>query len=112
MSGEDEYRAIPIVTTLELIGGKYKALILWALMDGRRRFGEIHCLMPSATSSMLSRQLKELEADGLVRKTVVSENPPWVEYSLTSLGTSLMPVIEEMALWGAAYLEMESSRAQ
>lgn len=100
----------PINRTIQLIGGKYKVYIVWRLMDGPMRFGELLSFFKGISAHILSRQLKEMEADGLVSRRVVSENPPWVEYSLTSTGITLLPVIEAMAEWGAAYQEMEREK--
>ena len=100
----------PINRTIQLIGGKYKVYIVWKLMDGPMRFGELLSFFEGISAHILSRQLKEMEADGLVSRRVVSENPPWVEYSLTSTGITLLPVIEAMAEWGAAYQEMEREK--
>ena len=100
----------PVETTLKLIGGKYKMYIIWRLMDGPKRFGELRTFFSGITAHILSLQLKELESDGLIRREVKSENPPWVEYSLTSTGVTLLPVIEAMAEWGAAYQEMEREK--
>lgn len=101
----------PLGRTLELIGGKYKPYIIWRLIDGPMRFGELQAFLSGVSAHMLSRQLKELERDSLIRREVKSEIPPWVEYSLTSTGMSLIPVIEAMSEWGAAYEEMERDRS-
>lgn len=100
----------PINRTIQLIGGKYKVYIVWKLIDGPMRFGELLSFFEGISAHILSRQLKEMEADGLVSRRVVSENPPWVEYSLTSTGITLLPVIEAMAEWGAAFQEMEREK--
>ena len=98
--------------TLQVIGGKYKMYIIWRLMDGPKRFGELRTFFSGITAHILSLQLKELESDGLIRREVKSENPPWVEYSLTSTGMSLLPVIDTIAEWGAAYIDMENEKAK
>lgn len=90
--------------TLELIGGKWKPLILYYLFGGTLRFGELKRLLPHVTQRMLTRQLRELERDGLVRREVFKEVPPRVEYSLTELGSSLKPLIEAMDAWGEVYV--------
>ena len=103
----------PISTTLDLLGGKYRVHIIWALVNGPKRFGQLHSsFFLDVNANVLSRQLKELEADGLVHRNVVSDNPPWVEYSLTTTGMSLIPVIDAMAEWGAAYIDMEREKAK
>ncbi len=94
----------PVGTTLDLIGGKYKALILWQLVDDVLRFGELHRLVPKATAKMLTQQLRELEESGLIIRKVYPVVPPKVEYSLSELGKSIRPILESMYDWGAQYL--------
>ncbi|MDR0819383.1 MAG: helix-turn-helix transcriptional regulator [Oscillospiraceae bacterium] len=94
----------PVDATLRLIGGKYKALILWHLIDSTLRFGELHKLIPQATPKMLTQQLRELEDNNLVVRKVYPVVPPKVEYSLTDFGLSLKPVLVVMFDWGADYL--------
>ena len=94
----------PVEETLELIGGKYKALILWHLSEQTLRFSELKKLLPNATAKMLTQQLRELEAHNLLHREVFPVIPPKVEYSLTELGRSLMPVLVAMRNWGAGYL--------
>ena len=94
----------PVAATLELIGGKYKALILWHLADGKLRFSELHKAVSGATAKMLTQQLRELESDDLVHREVFPVIPPKVEYSLTETGRSLMPILVAMRDWGAGYL--------
>ena len=94
----------PVEATLELIGGKYKALILWHLSEGTLRFSELKKLISGATPKMLTQQLRELETQRLIHREVFPVIPPKVEYSLTELGTSLMPVLAAMRDWGANYL--------
>lgn len=93
----------PVEATLDLIGGKYKALILWHLSENTLRFSELSKLV-SATPKMLTQQLRELESDNLVHREVFPVIPPRVEYSLTELGRSLMPILVAMRDWGAGYL--------
>ena len=93
----------PVEATLALIGGKYKALILWRLSGGTLRFSQLQKHIP-ATARMLTLQLRELEQDGLVSRTVYPEVPPRVEYAMTDLGRSLMPILTAMRNWGAEYL--------
>ena len=94
----------PVEATLDLIGGKYKALILWHLSDGTLRFSELRSRIPKATPKMLTQQLRELEAQELVHREVFPVIPPKVEYSLTATGKSLMPILVSMRDWGAEYL--------
>jgi len=97
----------PVDATLGMIGGKYKALILWHLLDATLRFGELHRLIPQATPKMLTQQLRELEENGLLIRTVYPVVPPKVEYSLTDLGRSIRPLLFGMYDWGADYLTRE-----
>ncbi|KML13296.1 HxlR family transcriptional regulator [Bacillus safensis] len=91
--------------TLNIIGGKWKMLILWHLgREGTKRFGELKSLMPGITQRMLVNQLRELEEDHIVHREVYPVVPPKVEYSLTELGESLMPILEAMYDWGKQYL--------
>jgi len=102
----------PVETTLEMIGGKYKALILWHLSEGKLRFSELKKSLSNATAKMLTQQLRELETDKLVHREVYPVIPPKVEYSLTETGKSLIPVLMSMRDWGAGYLrskDLESS---
>lgn len=98
----------PVEATLELIGGKYKPLILWHLTDRVLRFGEIQRLVPKATPKMLTSQLRELEAKGLLTRRVYPVVPPKVEYSLTPLGRSLHPILASMYQWGTEYLHSQN----
>jgi DNA-binding HxlR family transcriptional regulator len=95
----------PVVATLNIIGGKYKALILWHLVGGTRRFGELRKLIPQTTQKMLTQQLRELEADSIITRTVYPVVPPKVEYSLTQQGESLIPVLNAMRDWGTDYMK-------
>jgi DNA-binding HxlR family transcriptional regulator len=90
----------PVTGLLELIGGKWKPVILYCLRNEKRRFGEIAARIPSLSRKVLTEQLKELEADGLVLRTQYKEIPPRVEYELTDKGKSLAPVLHEMEKWG------------
>lgn len=95
----------PVEATLDLIGGKYKALILWHLVEKTLRFGEIGKRIPQATPKMLTQQLRELEADHLIIRTVYPVVPPKVEYSLSEFGRSIVPILDAMCKWGEHYLE-------
>ncbi len=92
-------------TTLQMIGGKYKALILWHLIDGALRHGELQRLIPQATPKMLTQQLRELEGDNLLSRKVYPVVPPKVEYALTEFGLSLKPILQLMYNWGADYMQ-------
>ena len=96
----------PVEATLGLIGGKYKALILWHLAEGKLRFSELKKAV-SATPKMLTQQLRELETDNLINREVFPVIPPRVEYSLTELGKSLLPILVAMRDWGAGYMRKQ-----
>ncbi len=92
--------------TLELIGGKWKPLILWHLGQYKvMRFSELNRTIPSVTQKMLTQQLRELEEDNLVHREVYPQVPPKVEYSLTDIGKSIMPVLKTMNDWGDYYVK-------
>ncbi len=93
--------------TMAYIGGKWKSIVLWYLRKGEKRFKDLKKHIPQITEKMLSLQLKELEQDGIVTRTVFAEVPPRVEYKLTEHGKSLIPMLEEMAKWGRAKGERE-----
>ena len=93
----------PVVNTLDIIGGKWKVLILYYLNSETRRFNELQRLLAGITQRMLTLQLRELEHDGIVHREVYPQVPPKVEYSLTAFGRTLMPVIEAMHRWGEQY---------
>ncbi|MTV47367.1 transcriptional regulator [Heliobacillus mobilis] len=93
---------------IELIGGRYKALILWYLLDRTLRFSEIKRLIPQATQKMLTQQLRSLEEDGLIIRKVYPEVPPKVEYSLSESGKNLKPVLDAMCQFGKTYVEEHS----
>jgi DNA-binding HxlR family transcriptional regulator len=95
-----ENYACPVTATIELIGGRWKTIILYTLSPTTRRFGEIAARMPSISRKVLTEQLRELEADGLISRKEYKEMPPRVEYSLTELGNSLAPILEDLAAWG------------
>lgn len=95
--------ACPVETTLMLIGSKWKVLILRDLMPGTKRFGELHRSIGSVSQKVLTAQLRDMEACGLVDRRVYAEVPPRVEYSLTELGRSLRPILDAMWAWGEAY---------
>ena len=95
-----------VEATMDIIGGKYKVIILWHLIkNGTLRFSEIQRLIPQATPKMLSSQLKELEANGIINKVLYPVVPPKTEYSLSELGEALIPVITSIREWGVMYFE-------
>ena len=101
----------PDEATIGLIGGKYKSLILWKLAGGTLRFSQLKREVSCATPKMLTQQLRELEADGLIVREVFPVVPPKVEYSLTDFGQSIRPVLEAMYDWGSGYLARQGLAA-
>ena len=95
-----------VQTTLKVLGGKWKILILWHLKEEVRRFSELKRLMPEISEKMLIQQLRELEKDGLVGRVVYSEVPPKVEYSFTDYGRSLIPALTALCDWGEEHLKL------
>ncbi len=93
----------PVETTLAVLGGKWKPLILWRLHEGARRFLELQRLIPGITRKMLTQHLRELERDGIVARKIYGEIPPRVEYSLTRHGSTLRPLLRRMCDWGRAH---------
>ena len=97
----------PVRTTLNVLGGKWKLLILSYLLDEPRRYGELRRLMPEITEKMLIQELRDLENDGIVVRTVQQTVPPRVDYSLTEQGQRVRPVLAELLGWGMQYLGRE-----
>ncbi len=95
----------PVEATVDIIGGKWKSVILFHLLDGKKRFGELRRLLPGVTQRMLTLQLRELEADGIIDRHVYQEVPPRVEYALTDFGRSLEPILIQMRDWGEEYMQ-------
>lgn len=93
--------------TLSIIGGRWKAIILWHLRAETQRFSELRRLMPNITQRMLTNQLRELEEDGILTRTVYPEVPVRVEYALTESGRSLRPVLEALCAWGHARMKTD-----
>lgn len=94
----------PVRITLAVLGGKWKPLIMWELKGRTLRFSELQRAIPEITLKMLVQQLRELEEDGLVSRKMYPEVPPKVEYSLTELGATAIPLLEAVNQWGEAYL--------
>jgi len=92
-----------VETTIAVVGGKWKPMILYALLSGPRRFGELSRLIPEITQRMLTLQLRELEEDGVIAREVYKQVPPKVEYSLTPLGLTIEPILSFMQQWGEQY---------
>jgi DNA-binding HxlR family transcriptional regulator len=96
----EKYTHCPVEAALDLIGGKWKSVILFRLMEGTQRFNQLQRLIPTITRRMLTLQLRELEEDQLILRTVYPEVPPRVEYSLTELGMTLKPLLIGLRQWG------------
>ena len=103
MEAAKELPACPVETTLMLISDKWKVLILRDLMPGTRRFGKLKKSIGTVSQKVLTAQLRDMEAKGLVTRRVYAEVPPRVEYSLTDLGRSLKPILDAMWSWGEEY---------
>jgi DNA-binding HxlR family transcriptional regulator len=101
--GDDHVTGCAVEATLGVIGGRWKGVVLFWLLKGKLRFGELRRRLPNCTQRMLTLQLRELEQDGLVKRTVYAEVPPRVEYELTAFGRSLEPVLFGMRDWGERY---------
>lgn len=100
----DEVCECPMTATISIIGGKWKPIIIWVLIPGPRRFGELHKTIPGIALKVLSRHLKELEADGVISRKVYAEVPPRVEYTLTNKGRALNDAMQLLVDWGRAYI--------
>jgi DNA-binding HxlR family transcriptional regulator len=101
----------PVEAALDVIGGKWKPLILWALGDNVLRFNELQKGLPGVNTKMLTKQLRELEEDGVITRTVYPEVPPRVEYAITDFGRTLIPILQALCNWGAGYLGVEKESA-
>lgn len=117
------YTHCPVEAALDIIGGKWKSIILFRVLEGTKRFNELRRLLPKVTQRMLTNQLRELERDGLIERKIYPQVPPKVEYSITDLGKSLEPVLGELKKWaeqqmpariaaGAAAQHTPSARAR
>lgn len=94
-----------VEATLDVIGGKWKGIILSKLINQTLRYNDIKRHMPKITPRSLTRQLRELERDGIINRTVYAEVPPRVEYSVTELGKTLAPIIQMLATWGKCHID-------
>jgi len=108
----DKNPGCPVEATLEVIGGKWKGIILYHLMGETRRFNELKRLMPGVTLRMLVRQLRELEESQIVQRKVYAEVPPKVEYSLTEFGRTLEPLFNSLKSWGLGYLDRKNNNIE
>lgn len=93
----------PITNAMLMVGGKWKPIIIFVLSTGKLRFGKIAFLIPIISRKVLTQQLRELERDGILTRTVYSETPPRVEYELTNMGRELLPVYNMLAEWSKKY---------
>ncbi|MDR3600334.1 MAG: helix-turn-helix domain-containing protein [Desulfosporosinus sp.] len=103
MLTKEEMPACPVATTVQLIGSKWKLLIMRNLLAGTQRFGELKKSIPGISQKVLTDSLRSMEEDGIITRKVYAEVPPRVEYSLNELGESMRPIISAMEQWGTAY---------
>lgn len=108
MKAKKDLPACPVATTVSLIGNKWKLLILRDVLVGPRRFGELLKSLEGINPKVLTENLKQMEADGLLLRTVFEEAPPKVEYRLSELGESLRPIIGQLEQWGLRYKAMKA----
>lgn len=101
----------PIEATLKVIGGKWKAIIVYYLIAENKRYSELMQLLETVSSKMLTKQLKELESDNIINRKVFSEVPPRVEYSLTEYGETLIPIISKICEWGEENIKRTGKKA-
>ncbi|MEU1667274.1 helix-turn-helix domain-containing protein [Streptomyces sparsogenes] len=109
-SVDDTQDHCAVEIAMEILGGRWKLAIVTKLLTGTHRFGELRRALPGVTQRMLTRQLRELEADGLIERTVYAEVPPKVEYALTETGRSLERVTELLDAWGRWYRDARPRR--
>ena len=108
----DCHYGCPVEVTLDVLGGKWKGIILYHLIGRKRRFNEFRRLIPDVTQRILTLALRELERDGIVERTIFPEVPPRVEYELSEFGKTLEPIIRMMRDWGAEYRKTLSKARQ
>jgi DNA-binding HxlR family transcriptional regulator len=101
----------PLDTAVDALGGKWKPLIVYQLRSGTKRFSELQRAIPEVTRQMLTQQLRQLEADGIVRRTVYPVVPPRVDYELTAMGEELKPVLAALEKWGTRVLTHRTGAA-
>ena len=106
VSWKDKMYRCPVEVTIDIVGGKWKCLVLWHLHEGKMRFKELERIVPGVSQKMLTQQLKEMVRDGLIIRTIYPEVPPRVEYELTPRGHSLFPVLEQMHQWALDHLDI------
>ncbi|WP_133566951.1 winged helix-turn-helix transcriptional regulator [Paenibacillus sp. BK673] len=106
----ENIKTCAIARPQNMIAGKWKLTILWLVSMQTRRFNELQRLLPGISKGILTRQLRELETDGLIHREVYKEVPPKVEYSLTALGDSFMPILNSIAEWGKNFEQHEEDK--
>ncbi|MTD40062.1 transcriptional regulator [Erwinia sp. CPCC 100877] len=104
MLSKEELPFCPVATTVDLIGNKWKLLIMRELLTGTKRFNEMHKAIDGISQKVLTENLRKMEEDGIIKRKVYAVVPPKVEYSLSNLGDSLRPIIASMSDWGTAYI--------
>ena len=104
-----QYTNCPVEAALDIIGGKWKSIILFRVLEQTRRFNELRKLLPNITQRTLTNQLRELERDGLLHREVYAEVPPKVEYSITEFGVTLQPVLISLKNWAETYMPEKMS---
>ncbi|WP_300039459.1 helix-turn-helix domain-containing protein [uncultured Roseobacter sp.] len=105
LARDPDINGCPVTYCLSVIGGKWKPVILFCIANGVDRFGAMQRSVPSITKQMLTKQLRELEADCLISRKVFAEVPPRVDYSLTDVGRTVLPIIKQMEVWGQANMK-------
>ena len=105
MLSKDELPFCPVATTVDLIGNKWKLLIMRELLTGTKRFNEMQKAISGISQKVLTENLRKMEEDGIIDRKVYAVVPPKVEYSLSELGDSLRPIIDSMSDWGTAYIK-------
>ncbi|BDR57092.1 winged helix-turn-helix transcriptional regulator [Xylocopilactobacillus apis] len=105
MLKKEELPVCPVATTVDLIGNKWKLLILRELLKGTCRFNQLNRAIDGISQKVLTENLRQMENDGIVNRIVYAQVPPKVEYSLSDLGNSLRPIIDAMSDWGTNYLQ-------
>ncbi len=108
MLTKDELPACPVATTVGLIGNKWKLLILRDLLGGTKRFGELRKSVTGISQKVLTDNLRSMEDDGLLVRTVYAQVPPRVEYKLSELGNTLRPIVDSMEVWGKGYKDLRA----
>lgn len=103
LAPDSEAKSCPVTYCLSVIGGKWKPVILFCISNDINRFGALQRAIPGVTKQMLTKQLRELEADGVISRTVFPQVPPRVDYAMTPRGMTLMPVVSAMRIWGEVH---------